>query len=270
MRGAWRGVGSRRQGICLFAEDRGRGGGVGHVRDSGCGEKKSSCPSPIASCQPSFFLTYYPLTQKPVTENDEPLLTPQHDMNMQEADKTVLDGARIVKLGEAARLRFWTKVDRNGPLPDQSLSHYNGLDRCWVWESRLDTSGYGVFMLLGKSLSSHRTSYFLHHGGYPPNHVLHRCDNPRCVNPDHLFSGDYQDNADDRGKKGRTKVGVGEAQHLAKLTAADILTIFEMKAGGGSQRSIASWYGLDRTTIRSVLQRKTWKHITVPLHGQIP
>jgi hypothetical protein len=77
---------------------------------------------------------------------------------------------------------------------------------CWEWQSFRNDQGYGNFKVLGETLA-HRVSYILHRGKIPENIcVLHRCDNPSCVNPDHLFLGTWADNNKDRHKKGRTVI----------------------------------------------------------------
>ena len=75
-------------------------------------------------------------------------------------------------------------------------------DSCWIWQGATQPKGYGTFRFEGKVQLAHRVSYKLYVGG-TSNHVLHRCDNPSCVNPSHLFEGTNQDNVDDKMKKGR-------------------------------------------------------------------
>lgn len=92
---------------------------------------------------------------------------------------------------ERDKARFWIKVKQTS--------------RCWEWTAAINKYGYGVFRLKGESLA-HRISYQIFHGCLKEGiQVLHKCDNPKCVNPDHLFTGTHQDNMDDKSKKGRSR-----------------------------------------------------------------
>jgi len=81
--------------------------------------------------------------------------------------------------------RFWNKVDRFEP------------NKCWLWMAYVRKDGYGEFMLNGRCLPASRVSWFLTHGRHSKKHVLHKCDNRRCVNPDHLYEGTQKDNVMD-------------------------------------------------------------------------
>ena len=99
--------------------------------------------------------------------------------------------------------RFYRQTNKNGSKPDQSKQHYQGLDRCWNWLGNR-RSGYGRFGIQGKSMGAYRASWLIHRGAIPEGMlVMHRCDNPRCVNPDHLQLGTHADNMADCRAKGR-------------------------------------------------------------------
>ena len=86
--------------------------------------------------------------------------------------------------------RFWDKVDKTG--------------ECWIWTAYTKTDGYGQFKFDGKMRGAHRMAWLLTNGEIPDGMlVCHTCDNPSCVNPNHLFLGTNQDNADDKMNKGR-------------------------------------------------------------------
>lgn len=78
---------------------------------------------------------------------------------------------------------------------------------CWNWNACIDTSGYATFIVDGKKVRGHRYSYQYYIGDIGTLFVCHKCDNTKCVNPFHLFSGTHQDNMDDMYNKGRRKRG---------------------------------------------------------------
>lgn len=97
--------------------------------------------------------------------------------------------------------RFWAKVNKQGPIHPVLKS------RCWLWTATKFSSGYGVFSF-GAGQRANRYSWILHYGDIPEElFVLHKCDNPACVNPKHLFLGTHQDNMDDMTQKKRQAVG---------------------------------------------------------------
>lgn len=97
--------------------------------------------------------------------------------------------------------RFWTKVNKDGPFPE-NLPRENG--QCWVWVAARDKHGYGRFGIKDKVKLSHRVAWETLVGPVPDNlWVLHHCDYPSCVRPDHLFLGTAADNSADMVKKGR-------------------------------------------------------------------
>jgi hypothetical protein len=101
--------------------------------------------------------------------------------------------------------RFWEKVDKSGVQPEV----YPGIGRCWLWTATRVPGGYGRFRVGGRGpegLSlAHRFSWVIRHGDPGELLVLHRCDVPNCVNPDHLFLGTRDDNTADMLRKGRNK-----------------------------------------------------------------
>lgn len=104
--------------------------------------------------------------------------------------------------------RFWSKVDK-GP-------------GCWTWTGATQNYGYGAVTIHGLTRRAHRVSWELAHGPIPDGlHVCHRCDNPPCVNPDHLFLGTAQDNVDDKDAKGRGRNQVGPWVRRARRTGHD-------------------------------------------------
>lgn len=111
------------------------------------------------------------------------------------SDKSGLKWVRA--LTEMDKARFWSKVKDTG--------------YCWEWQAGKDSSGYGTFKVFGKDEKAHRVAYSIINGDIPEDlHVLHKCDNPACVNPTHIFTGTPRDNMNDKIRKGRGKT-IGRA-----------------------------------------------------------
>ncbi len=129
---------------------------------------------------------------------------------------------------------------------------------CWVWIGSTNQDGYGLWSAHGEK-RAHRASFVLHHGVIPKGmHVLHTCDNPGCVNPDHLRLGTHQDNMADLRKKGRAYGAAGETNKAAKLTERQAIQIMSDSRSCGV---IATEYGVSSATIDNIRNGKTWAHI---------
>lgn len=134
-------------------------------------------------------------------------------------------------------------------------------DGCWLWKGSL-TRGYGTIRVDGKTVSAHVLSYRLHKGDTNNLCVCHSCDNPQCVNPDHLFLGTHKENSQDAAKKGRIFISSGMKSGTAKLTDEIVLRIrSEYASGRRTQQSLADEYGVWDTCISNICSRKSWKHI---------
>ncbi len=95
------------------------------------------------------------------------------------------------------------------PLYEVFFRHVKKEECCWTWTGSLGKWGYGHFRVDSKTMLAHRVSWMLHNGEIPNGlFVCHHCDNPKCVNPEHLFLGTHQDNIDDMMSKGRYVSGV--------------------------------------------------------------
>lgn len=130
---------------------------------------------------------------------------------------------------------------------------------CWLWTAAKNNKGYGAIVSNdGKWLMAHRVSWELYRGEIPIGiHVLHRCDNPSCVNPSHLFLGTSHDNHMDMSSKGRGTVGTRNFQ--AKLTEREIALI---RSDNRTQDRIEEDYGVSRSNIGQIKQKKTWRHVS--------
>lgn len=136
---------------------------------------------------------------------------------------------------------------------------YYGLDGCWYWTGYMCKLGYGR-ILVGRSCKlATRVSYEVLKGDIPKGmYVCHSCDNPQCVNPDHLFLGTQTDNMIDMYQKGRHKIMAGESNGMSKLKEADVLVI---RSGQYSIRELADMYNISCSAVYRVLRNKTYKNV---------
>lgn len=135
---------------------------------------------------------------------------------------------------------------------------------CWEWKAKArHWYGYGVLNLgTGeRNMLAHRLAFTLEHGPIPEGmKVLHKCDNPPCTNPAHLFLGSQGDNVRDAATKGR--ISRGDRHTHAKLGAHQVRCIRKMYVDHGwFQRELAVLYGVGQSAISQIVNRKLWKHI---------
>lgn len=151
---------------------------------------------------------------------------------------------------------------------------------CWEWSAGTNEhrDGYGQFHVMEKNgerraLRAHRVMHFLVTREWPPI-VQHKCDNPRCVNPAHLESGDYVSNADDMKKKGRSASGDkngmrkhperhvrGEMSWNSKLTDSDVREIRRLRSIGVQEKVVAARFQIHRNHVGEIFRRKLWSHV---------
>lgn len=136
---------------------------------------------------------------------------------------------------------------------------------CMEWTDRLSRAGYGRTTYLGKEWGAHRLSWFLKNGPIPDGmNVLHKCDNPPCINPEHLFLGTHLDNMRDMAAKGRAKSGgvFGEDHGHAKLTSNEVeeilIALALAKSKDGTSGRLALKYGVSDATISHIKHGKAW------------
>lgn len=141
-------------------------------------------------------------------------------------------------------------------------------DECMLWPFKKDHNGYGRVRVPvsisgqpGKIITTatHRYAFKLVFGRFPTPHGLHRCDNPLCFNPRHIFEGDYPENTEDKVKKNRQAKG-SRFPH-AKLTEADIVAIRSLLSSGRLQKDVAVLYRVSCSRISYINTRKNWKHV---------
>jgi hypothetical protein len=144
--------------------------------------------------------------------------------------------------------RFWSKVEK---IP---------FHECWEWVGARCDKGYGRIDRSGILERAHRVAYEILVGDIPAGqHVLHRCDNPGCVRPDHLFLGSNARNMADKVSKGRQRKG--EQIPSSRLTAKDVSRIRERSRSGESYSALARAFGVTRPAIRDAVTRRQWAHV---------
>jgi hypothetical protein len=172
--------------------------------------------------------------------------------------------AATVKARRPLELRFWSKVDKNGPVPE----HRPELGPCFMWigskNRRLEFA--------------HRVAFLLAHGRWPEPNALHKCDNPSCVRAEHLFEGTQAANMADMFAKGRgARAGArgdanaarkyperlkrGESASWSKLTNAAVIEMRQADARGESRKSLAARFSVSEVMVSLIVRRLAWKHV---------
>jgi hypothetical protein len=157
------------------------------------------------------------------------------------------------RYGRTPAQRFWPKVDKSGD--------------CWVWTASKNDRGYGHFGRGGRTVSAHRVAWELARGPIPEGlWVLHKCDNPPCVNPAHLFLGTPGDNARDREAKGRGNQGgggprAGEVNGRAKVTGEIVMEMRRRYAEGENAAALGRLFGITQSAAHQAVSGRSWKHL---------
>lgn len=134
-------------------------------------------------------------------------------------------------------------------------------DKCWPWRRGTTRAGYGQTWLNGKNVLAHRVAWEIHNGSVPKGVIRHSCDNPRCCNPFHLSDGTYKDNTADMLSRNRNKPPQGEKNRHAKLTSELVISMRAEDARGASRTYLAEKYSVTTSTVSSIINRITWKHV---------
>jgi len=147
--------------------------------------------------------------------------------------------------------RFWKNVN----IKEDS--------ECWEWLKSTNKQGYGHLNINNKLCRANRIAYKISYGIIPSGLcVLHTCDNPLCVNPNHLWLGTHNDNMRDKVLKGRCSHLKEELNPNSKLTKIDVLTIRNLyDMNGYTQYKLAELYNVTRSCIKHVVNKDVWKNI---------
>ena len=162
-----------------------------------------------------------------------------------------------IALSEKDIERFWSKVDKKSE------------DECWEWTGGRNKGGYGRLWAQNTRIYAPRISWVLHNGQIPKGNppygsmfVCHKCDNPGCVNPAHLFLGATLDNMRDKCKKGRAAPTNKENNGNHKLTEEQVIEIREKYIPFVyTLNMLAQEYGVVQSTIESIIYNKRWKNV---------
>lgn len=167
--------------------------------------------------------------------------------------------------------RFFAKTKRaDSPRPGMATP-------CLEWTASAKCKqGYGGFTLNGVTELAHRVAWWIRFGVWPSKLLLHKCDNVKCVDTEHLFEGTDADNAADRESKGRgkrqhgdrhwsrlcpEKIPRGEGHGCASLGEQDVIRMRILRAAGWSTYRLADEFGVAQSTASSICRRKTWSHV---------
>jgi hypothetical protein len=154
--------------------------------------------------------------------------------------------------------RFWAKVDREGPLLRPELG------KCWVWTASTNQWGYGQFNAREHQCTlAHRFAWRLSFGDAKEMCVLHKCDNPRCVNPDHLFLGTRTENAADKVRKHRqSRISLpGSRNPIAKLSEEQVTQMRALARSGVSGAELGRRFSVSKSTACRAIRGALWRHV---------
>jgi len=150
--------------------------------------------------------------------------------------------------------RFWRKVDKNGPII------YSHLGPCWHWTGHFEKRGYGRCGFRRKSIYCHRLAYFFLFGEFPLPNGLHKCYNPKCVNPHHIYAGTHRDNALDAFVRRRR--ASGEQSRFSKLKESEVVCMrILFNSGSKTITDMAKFFGVSLSAACAATSGDNWAYI---------
>ena len=176
-----------------------------------------------------------------------------------------------VNIPESKVAKFWSRVD------------VLGVEDCWNWKFGKNKAGYGQFCMMNRDFISSRVAYCIANGGIPKNTIIcHKCDNPACCNPNHLYAGTFEDNYKDSVNRERLKysrvekkksalsaafperygIVKGSTNGRSRLTESDVIELRRLrKEGILTLREIAKRFDVSRSCVCHVLAGRCWTHL---------
>lgn len=144
----------------------------------------------------------------------------------------------------------------------KNISEKNHPNGCWIWDGLVNDALYGRMIILKKEIGAHRYAWELYNGEIAAGLIVcHKCDNPSCVNPDHLFLGTHKDNTFDMIEKGRGPNFKGEKHPGHKLNNKQVKEIKNKLLLGEKQADLAREYKISPMTISNIKLKKQWTHV---------
>jgi hypothetical protein len=152
--------------------------------------------------------------------------------------------------------RFWKRVNKEGPIPGFNAE----LGPCWVWTGTLLSTGYGQMAIGARErFSTHRLAWLLHTGKSPDGQINHKCDNPSCVRPSHLYDGTQADNAKDAAERLRYHA---RGNHCRAKINPDIVREIRMRRESGETlQAIGDRFGITKQNVRLIVKGLAWVHV---------
>lgn len=177
-----------------------------------------------------------------------------------------IDGCDGVRKGHGLCHKHYMAVRRSGGEYDP-ISHLERFEECfersegcWEWQRSTFGGGYGRFMVDRCLMPASKAAYLFYKGDVPDGmYVCHKCDNPKCVNPDHLFLGTPAENSKDMVEKDRQ--AKGENNGNSRLTETQVIQIRQLRRDGLSSRKIGTMFDVSTTTVLNIEHEKQWRHV---------
>lgn len=174
---------------------------------------------------------------------------------------SVLKRTNVMHCSRKCQFQHW-----NATVPVRFWLRVRKTKTCWLWTGLVNEWGYGMWGVKHWPRSAHRMSWQITHGPIPKGlKVLHHCDNPPCVRPDHLFLGTDKDNHDDMVRKGRRREHYGSEHGMSRLTESIVISMRDLRASQRlSYQKIADMFHVDKATAHRAIIGQSWKHLPLP------